>query len=73
MEERDTRRLVVEEFNYWAWRQKSREAGQKERDKNIIFFHKIVNARHRRYLIRRIRINGEWVTEELEIPTKIVN
>ena len=44
-----------------------------ERDKNTNFFHKIANARHIRILIGRIRINGEWVIENSNIPTKIVH
>ncbi|KAL6339208.1 hypothetical protein AAG906_024359 [Vitis piasezkii] len=45
----------------------------KEGDKNMKFFHKTANARCKRILIGKIKINGEWVTEESEIPTKIVH
>ncbi|RVX23456.1 Mechanosensitive ion channel protein 2, chloroplastic [Vitis vinifera] len=45
----------------------------KEGDKNMNFFHKTANARCKRILIGKIKINGEWVTEESEIPTKIVH
>lgn len=41
--------------------------------KTQFFFHKMVNARHRRNVIGRIKINGEWVMEETEVSTKTVN
>ena len=73
------RRLAVEEFNDWAvleettWMQKPQEIWLKEGDKNTKKFYKTSNARRRRNLIGRIKINGEWVMEELKIPTKTVH
>ncbi|RVW68838.1 hypothetical protein CK203_061577 [Vitis vinifera] len=76
LEDMEAGRLAVEEF-YWAgleetsWRQKSWEAWLKEGGKkHNFFFHKMVNARHRRNVIGRIKINGEWVMEETEVSTK---
>ena len=45
----------------------------KECDKNTKFFHKMANAHCKRNLIGRIKVNGEWVTEEPQISEKIVN
>ena len=33
----------------------------------------MTNARRRRNFIGRIKVNGEWVTEESQISEKIVN
>lgn len=74
LEDRESRRLALEEFNYWPYQRKplggknqgrcSERKGTKRQ-----LFHKMVNARHRKNLIGRTRINGEWVTKEVEISS----
>ena len=56
-----------------SWRQKSREIWVKEGDRNIGFFHRMVNSHKRRNTINRIRIGGEWFEGEGEVRTGIVN
>ena len=56
-----------------SWRQKSREIWVKEGDRNVGFFHRMVNSHKRRNTINRIRIGGEWFEGEGEVRTGIVN
>ena len=54
-------------------RQKSREIWLKEGDKNIGFFHKMANSYRRQSLIRKVRINGVWSTEDNSMRQDIAN
>ena len=58
---------LVEEV---SWRQKSRELWLKEGDRNTSFSHKMINARKRRNVINKIRINGKWIIEDIAIKKK---
>ena len=45
---------------------------ERERDKNIGFFHKMANAHKRVNFLVKIKINGTWVTEERVIKDGVV-
>ena len=55
-----------------SWRQKSRETWLKEGDKNIGFFHRIANSNRRRNCLKKIKINGIWLSEDQEIQRGVV-
>ncbi|RVW12312.1 Transposon TX1 uncharacterized 149 kDa protein [Vitis vinifera] len=73
LEELEARKEAREEYKKWVlleektWRQKSRKVWLKEDDRNMGFFHKIVNAHRRKNNVDKIRINGVWLSEETEI------
>ena len=79
LEELEARNEAKEEYKKWVlleeitWRQKSREVWLKEGDRNTGFFHKMANAHKRRNNVDRIKINGEWLTEENDIREGIAN
>ena len=70
---------VVEEYKKWVVleetyrRQKSREIWLKEGDKNISFFHGMVNSHRRRNTISLLYINSELVREEEALRQGITN
>ena len=55
-----------------SWRQKSREIWLKDGDRNTGFFHKMAKANRRGNQITKMRINGVWITEEIELKQGIV-
>ncbi|RVW30293.1 Transposon TX1 uncharacterized 149 kDa protein [Vitis vinifera] len=67
-----------EEFKKWAlmeetsWRQKSREIWLKEGDKNTGFFHKMTNSNRRRNCLKKIKVNGTWLSEDHDIQRGVV-
>ena len=79
LEELEARKEAREEYKKWVlleektWRQKSRKVWLKEDDKNMGFFHKIVNAHRRKNNVDKIRINGVYLSEETEIKERVVN
>ncbi|RVX09051.1 Transposon TX1 uncharacterized 149 kDa protein [Vitis vinifera] len=79
LEELEARNEAKEEYKKWVlleeitWRQKSKEVWLKEGDRNTGFFHKMANAHKRRNNVDRIKINGEWLTEENDIREGIAN
>ena len=79
LEELEARKEAREEYKKWVlleektWRQKSRKVWLKEDDRNMGFFHKIVNAHRRKNNVDKIRINGVWLSEEIEIKEGVVN
>ena len=79
LDELETRKEAREEYEKWVlleektWRQKSRKVSLKEDDRNMGFFHKIVNAHRRKNNVEKIRINGVWLSEETEIKEGVVN
>ncbi|RVW88789.1 Transposon TX1 uncharacterized 149 kDa protein [Vitis vinifera] len=54
------------------WRQKSRETWLKEGDKNTRFFHKMANSNSRRNCLKKIKVNGNWLSEDQEIQRGVV-
>ena len=66
------------DYKKWAimeetsWRQTSRAIWLKEGDSNIGFFHRMANSHRRRNTINKIKINGEWLTEDSRIQQGIV-
>ncbi|RVW65755.1 LINE-1 retrotransposable element ORF2 protein [Vitis vinifera] len=77
-QELEARKEAREEFKKWAlmeetsWRQKSREIWLKEGDKNTGFFHKMANSNRRRNCLKKIKINGTWLSEEHDIQRGVV-
>ena len=77
MEEAEEREKARDEYKKWvemeevSWRQKSREIWLKEGDKNIGFFHRMVNSHRRRNSIRSIS-NGGRLVKEPEIKKGLV-
>ena len=43
------------------------------RDKNTRYFHRMANSHKRRNHINKLRINGEWATEESVLRTDIID
>ena len=58
------KKATLEEIH---WRQKSRKTWLKARDKHIGFFHRMANSHFRKNTIARIKINGDWISDELEL------
>ena len=54
-----------------SWRQKYGEIWLKEGDKNTRFFHKMANARARRNLLSKVKINGVTLTDKEEIKARV--
>ena len=77
-QELEARKEAREEFKKWvlmeetSWRQKSREIWLKEGDKNTGFFHKMANSNRRRNCLKKIKINGTWLSEEHDIQRGVV-
>ncbi|RVW56212.1 Transposon TX1 uncharacterized 149 kDa protein [Vitis vinifera] len=55
-----------------SWRQKSRQIWLKEGDKNTGFFHKMANSNRRKNCLKKIKVNGNWLSEEQEIQRGVV-
>ena len=77
--ETELKKEAKENYKKWVlleethWRQLSRELWLKEGDKNIGFFHRMVNAHRRNNSLDRIKINKVWLTEEQEVREEVVN
>ena len=77
-DEREVKRGVMEDFKQWAaieeisWRQKSRKLWLREGDKNMVF-HKMANARRRRNFLAKLRVDGELLTDEINIKVGVAN
>ena len=56
-----------------SWRQKSKELWLKDGDRNIGFFHKMVNSHIRRSAINKLRVNGSWLIEDTTIHKGVVD
>ncbi|RVW89101.1 putative ribonuclease H protein [Vitis vinifera] len=78
LEELEARKEAKGDFEKWAlmeeisWRQKSREVWLREGDRNTGFFHKMANSHRRRSCLSKIKINGNWLTEEQDINGGVV-
>ena len=79
MEETDLKKETKESYKKWVlleevhWRQLSREIWLREGDKNTGFFHRMASAHRRNNALDRVKINGEWLSEEQEVREGIVN
>ena len=79
MEETELKKEAKENYRKWVlmeeihWRRLSREIWLKEGDRNTGFFHRMASAHHRNNSLDRIKINGEWLSEEQEIREGIAN
>ena len=77
-QELEARKEAREDFKKWAlmeeilWRQKSRETWLKEDDKNTGFFHKMANSNRRRNCLKKIKVNGTWLSEDHDIQRGVV-
>ena len=77
-QELEARKEAREDFKKWAimeeilWRQKSRETWLKEGDKNTRFFHKMANSNSRRNCLKKIKVNGNWLSEDQEIQRGVM-
>ena len=55
------------------WRQLSREIWLRERDRNTGFFHHMASAHRRNNSLDKVKINGEWFSEEQKVREGIAN
>ena len=55
-----------------SWRQKSRETWLKEGDKNTGFFHKMANSNRKRNCLKKIKVNGTWLSKDHDIQRGVV-
>ena len=79
LEETELKKEAKESYKKWVlmeethWRQLSREIWQREGDKNMSFFHRMINAHCRNNSLDRIKINGVWLSEEQEVREGVAN
>ena len=79
LEEVEERSLVKEDFKRWSlmeevsWRQKFREIWLKDGDRNTSFFYRMANSPKRKNFLKKIRIVGYWVKEDLAIKRGVVD
>ena len=79
MEETELKKESKENYKKWVlleethWRQLSREIWLRKGDRNTGFFHRMASAHRRNNSLDRIKINGEWLSEEQEVREGIAN
>ena len=79
IEEAEAKKEAKDYFKKWVsleeihWRQKSRETSLKAGDRNTGFFHRMANSHLRKNTIARIRINGDWISDEIELRKGIID
>ena len=79
VEETELKKEAKESYKKWVfleeihWRQLSREVWLREGDRNTGFFHRMANAHHRNNSLVRVKINGEWLSEEQEVREGVAN
>ena len=79
MEETELKKEAKESYKKWVlleevhWRQLSREIWLREGDRNMGFFHRMASAHRRNNILDRVKVNGEWLSEEQEVREGIVN
>ncbi|KAJ9680532.1 hypothetical protein PVL29_019761 [Vitis rotundifolia] len=76
--ESEARKEAKEDFKKWvlmeeiSWRQKSRQTWLKEGDKNTGFFHKMANSNRRKNCLKKIKVDGTWLSEDQDIQRGVV-
>ena len=79
VEETELKKEAKESYKKWVlleeihWRQLSREIWLREGDRNTSFFHRMISAHRRNNSLDRVKINGEWLSEEQKVREGIVN
>ncbi|RVW34357.1 Transposon TX1 uncharacterized 149 kDa protein [Vitis vinifera] len=77
--ETELKKEAKESYKKWVlleevhWRQLSREIWLREGDRNTGFFHRMASAHRRNNALDRVKVNGEWLSEEQEVRERIVN
>ena len=77
--ETELKKKAEESYKKWVfleeihWRQLSREIWLREGDRNTGFFHRMANAHRRNNSLVRVKINGEWLSEEQEVREGVAN
>ena len=79
MEETELKKEAKESYKKWVlldevhWRQLSREIWLREGNRNTGFFHRMTSAHRRNNTLDRVKVNGEWLSDEQEVREGIIN
>ena len=79
MEKTELKKEVKESYKKWVlleevhWRQLSRKIWLREGDRNMGFFHRMASAHRRNNILDRVKVNGEWLSDEQEVREGIIN